>query len=195
MLLAGAVGLRFGECAALRVSRVDFLRRTVTVVETANEVRGEVLFGEPKMKASRRTVSMPRYVADEIAAGLGTRAPVGPDDLVFTGPAGGPFRRKHFRSRVWVRAVAAAGLDGLTFHGLRHSAVGFMIAAGARPRVIQKRMGHSSIRTTFDVYGSVLEDVDAELVDGLDAMLSDSSCGLDVARAVGDDDTGETSDP
>lgn len=38
--------------------------------------------------------------------------------------------------------------------------------------MIQKRIGHSSIRTTMDVYGSVLEDVDAEVTDGLDDLIA-----------------------
>ena len=36
-----------------------------------------------------------------------------------------------------------------------------MIEVGTHKRVIQKRRGHSSIRTTMDVYRSVREDVDA----------------------------------
>jgi integrase len=67
--------------------------------------------------------------------------------------------------------VKAAGLEGLTFHGLRHSAVGLMIELGAHPRVIQQRMGHSSIRTTFDVYGSVLPSVDEAVTAGLGDLL------------------------
>ena len=56
-------------------------------------------------------------------------------------------------------------MEGLTFHGLRHTAVGFMIALGYQPGVIQKRCGHASIRTTMDVYGHLFprSDNDAEL--------------------------------
>ncbi len=189
VFLAGVVGLRFGECAGLRVGRIDFLRRTVTVLETANEVGGRVLFGEPKTKASRRTVSMPKFVAEELAFHLAGRAPVDPGDLVFTSPGGAPLRRKHFRSRVWVPTVRRAGMEDLTFHGLRHSAVGLMIELGTHARVIQKRMGHSSIRTTMDVYGSVLEDVDNEVIDGLDGLLAGpgpGSRGLSAVSTVGE---------
>ncbi len=52
-----------------------------------------------------------------------------------------------------------------------NSAVGFMIELGAHPRVIQQRMGHSSIRTTFDVYGSVLPAVDEAVTAGLGELL------------------------
>jgi integrase len=46
-----------------------------------------------------------------------------------------------------------------------------MIELGAHPRVIQQRMGHSSIRTTFDVYGSVLPSVDEAVTAGLGDLL------------------------
>ena len=191
VFLAGVVGLRFGECAGLRVGRVDFFRRTVTVAEIANEVRGELLFGPPKTKSSQRTVSMPRFVSDELSAHLAGRAPVDPDDLVFTSPTGAPLRRKHFRSRVWLPTVRAADLQELTFHGLRHSAVGYMIELGTHARVIQKRMGHSSIRTTMDVYGSVLEDVDNEVIDGLDGLLDGPGAKPRGLLAVSGSDTSE----
>ena len=41
-----------------------------------------------------------------------------------------------------------------------------MIQADTHPRVMQKRMGHSSIRVTMDAYGSVLDEVDAATADG-----------------------------
>jgi integrase len=68
--------------------------------------------------------------------------------------------------------VEEAKLPGLTFHGLRHTAVGFMIALGYQPAVIQKRMGHASIRTTMDVYGHLLPSVDEAVADGLERMFT-----------------------
>jgi hypothetical protein len=62
---------------------------------------------------------MPWLVIDELAAHLVERAPVAPDDLVFTSPKGQPLRRKHFRNRVWLPAVAEAGFDDLTWCSTR----------------------------------------------------------------------------
>ncbi|MCP3859313.1 MAG: site-specific integrase, partial [Phycisphaeraceae bacterium] len=122
VLLAGAVGLRFGECAGLRVGRIDWMRRTVTIAETVNTVEGQLIIGDPKTKMSRRTVALPEVVVTELAAHVERRSPIEPDDLVFTGAMGGPLRRGHFRQRIWLPAVARAGFEELTFHGLRHSA-------------------------------------------------------------------------
>jgi integrase len=70
VLVAGYGGLRIGELAGLRRSRVDLLRGTITVAEIVVEVRGVLHIGPPKTRASRRTVGLPRFVAEELAAHL-----------------------------------------------------------------------------------------------------------------------------
>ena len=98
---------------------------------------------------------------------------------MFVAPEGGPLRVGNFRRRIWEPAVERAKLDGLTFHGLRHTAVGLMIEAGAHIEVIKQRMGHSSIRVTSDVYGSLLPSVDEGVTRNLDTLLAGSR-GLSV---------------
>lgn len=73
-----------------------------------------------------------------------------------------------------------ADLKGPTFHGLRHSAAGLMIELGAHPRIMQARLGHSSIRATLDVYGHVLPAADEAVTSALDELFA-SSCGLNAA--------------
>ena len=68
-------------------------------------------------------------------------------------------------------AVKRAGLEPLTFHGLRHTYAGLLIATGAHAKAIQQRMGHSSFQVTFDVYGHVLPDIDEHITTALDALL------------------------
>jgi integrase len=175
IFLAAVLGLRWSEIAGLRVGRIDFLRRTVTVIETMAEVEGQLLQAPPKSKASSRTLSTPAELLDVLAEHLARTGRTNPDQLVFVAPDGGPLRATNFRRRVWAPAITATCLDGLTFHGLRHSAVGFMIAQGAHPRVIQRRAGHSSIRTTFDVYGRVLPEVDENVASALGTLINDPS--------------------
>jgi integrase len=60
LVLVGAYGgLRIGELAGLRRSRVDLLRGTVQVAEIVVEVRGVLHVGPPKTQASRRVVGLP----------------------------------------------------------------------------------------------------------------------------------------
>jgi integrase len=95
---------------------------------------------------------------------------------VFTAPAGGPLRATGFRGRVWRPTTVVAGLDGLKVHELRHTAVALWIAAGASPKEVAARAGHTSV-FTLDRYGGLFEGHDWELRDRLDAMFADASEG------------------
>jgi integrase len=54
------------------------------------------------------------------------------------------------------RLVVAAGVRRITLHGLRHTSATLLLAAGVQPHVVQRRLGHSSIATTLDLYAHVL---------------------------------------
>jgi integrase len=168
LVLVGAYGgLRIGELAGLRRGRVDLLRGTVTVAEIVVE-RGVLHIGPPKTRASRRTVGLPRFVVEELAA-----HPAGsgdPEAFVFTAPEGGPLRVHGFRARVWRPATRAAELDGLRIHDLRHTAVALWIAAGANPKEVSARAGHASVSFTLDRYGHLYPEADSALRDRLDAL-------------------------
>src|SRR3712207_1615900 len=79
VLVLGYTGLRWGEAAALRVHRVDFLRRRLAVEESVTQVGGRLVFGSPKTHA-HRVVPVLRFLADELAGALAGR---GRDELVF----------------------------------------------------------------------------------------------------------------
>lgn len=138
-----------------------------------------------KTRASRRTISAPPFVVEMLAAHLAATGRTEPGDLVFQRTDGGPLRATNFRTRVWAPAVSTAKLDGLTFHGLRHTAVGFLIALGVNAPVIQKRMGHASIRTTIDVYGHLLPSADEAVADQLGSMWAVDQQATGGLRAVG----------
>jgi integrase len=168
LVLVGAYGgLRIGELAGLRRHRVDLLHGTVTVAEIVVEVRGVLHIGPPKTRASRRTVGLPRFVVEELAAHLS--GPADPEAFVFTAPQGGPLRVTGFRARVWRPTTRAAGMDGLRIHDLRHTAVALWIAAGANPKVAA-RAGHASVSFTLDRYGHLYPEADTALRDRLDAL-------------------------
>ena len=75
-------------------------------------------------------------------------------------------------------AVLRAGLDGITFHGLRHSFVAIMVAAGCNVREVSEWAGHNSVAFTLTRYGGLFEDNADAAIDRLDALLG----GLSDAR-------------
>lgn len=64
--LLAFTGLRFGEMAGLRVRRIDFLRKRLTVAEAATEVSGRIEFGTPKTH-QQRTVPLPAELVEPLA--------------------------------------------------------------------------------------------------------------------------------
>jgi integrase len=172
VLLAGTVGLRWGEAIGLRVADVDFLRRRLSVRQTVEEVSGHVrVVATTKSEAGKRTFALPAFLVDELAAHLAAHRPgVAPDDLVVLGPKGGLLRRS-FEARVFRPAVEAAGLPAnLTFHGLRHVATTLMIANNEHPKVIQHRLGHADPAMSLGVYGHVPDDLDDAVAGRLDGL-------------------------
>jgi integrase len=70
MLTEGYTGARFGELAALQPRDVDLGRRRVTITRSLAEVRGIITETEPKAAASKRSVTLPQAVVDDLAAHL-----------------------------------------------------------------------------------------------------------------------------
>jgi len=171
MVLAAAyTGLRFSELRALRVDRFDALRRTIRVVASVVESRGQFYFEEPKSEASRRTVRVPPFLVEVLAAHLATHSDG--SGLIFSAPTGGPIRRNNFRRRIWLPAVEASVGRPCTFHDLRHSHAALLIAQGEHPKVIQERLGHASIKTTLDTYGHLFEGLDEAAADRLEVTFA-----------------------
>jgi integrase len=167
VLTAAYAGCRFGELAGLKTHRLDLLRRTLTVAEALSEVRGQVSLAAPKTAAARRQVALPKFLADELFAHLAVWPP-GADGFVFTAPQGGPLLRRNFRRRTWLPAVKASVGEPMRFHDLRHSHAAMLIAQGEHPKVIQNRLGHSSIKVTLDTYGHLFDGLDEAAAERLD---------------------------
>jgi integrase len=59
----------------------------------------------------------------------------------------------------------------MPFHNLRHLNATLLLEAGIHPKVVQERLGHSSITMTLDRYSHVSRDLQAAAALALDAAL------------------------
>lgn len=172
LVLVGAYGgLRWGEAAGLRRRDIDPLRSRIRVEGTAVQLGGTItLDNEPKTPRSKRSVPVARSVMGRIQHHLDEYVDPTPDSLVFTAPGGGPLFRAWSQNTLGP-AARRAHLDGITFHGLRHSFVAIMVAAGCNVREVSEWAGHNSVAFTLTRYGGLFEDGSDEAVDRLDALL------------------------
>ncbi len=184
IFVAGVAGLRFQECAGLRVRDFDLTKASLTVAETITEVNGVVYVGPPKSAAGHRTFAIPTEliaILDEHLRARGIDA-TDCDARIFTAPEGGPLRYGTFRSRIWAPACRRAGLPGLGFHDLRRTAATALVAAGVDVRTAQSRLGHADPRVTLGLYAQVTSEGDERAADRLATRL--------LRRRVADDDPG-----
>lgn len=147
VLLALTTGARRGELRRLRYADVDFTRQTVTFLETKN--------------GDDRTVPL---TADVVAELKRLPRPIRDDALVF----GSPTMREHPHyieqpfefDKPWRAALETAGIEGLTFHGLRHTAVTRLTNATRRGDAMRvaKFVGHRDLRTTMRYYHPEADD-------------------------------------
>jgi integrase len=166
VMLGAYAGLRPGESLGLRWNRVDLAAKTLRIDAT---LRRDGTLGQPKTDASRRTVSMPAVLAGELLRHRDLFPSVG---FVMFGESGQPFSLTTIRHRGWEKAVRSSVGEPMRIHDLRHTHVALLIAAGAHAKVIADRLGHSSIRTTMDTYGGLLDGVGKDLIERLGAEQS-----------------------
>ncbi|MCL4414589.1 MAG: site-specific integrase [Actinobacteria bacterium] len=173
--LAAYCGLRAGELGALRRGRIDLDGRTLRVEESLADSVGTLSFGPPK-SGKARSVPLPATLIPALRRHLASRVEAGATALVFTDRDGGPIRHGNLYRRHFRPAVERAGLSpNLRFHDLRHTYAALLIAAGAHPRAIMERMGHSSITVTLGTYGHLLPSVEQEVAARLDDVLGSAS--------------------
>jgi integrase len=171
--LTGLMGLRWSEVAGLTVGRIGTVPiPSITVDQALADVGGRVELDRTKSRSSERTLPMPpilKVMLDQHLAAEGRSGQL--DAFVFTSPRGGPLRYSDFHDTVWAPAVGRAGLDGLTFHGLRHSSGGLLRQLGQHTQLIARWLGHADDRLTSRVYGWVPDAVDVAAATALNEAL------------------------
>jgi len=164
MVYVGAVlGLRWGECAGLRVRHVDFFRSTVTVAEQITRGRGgTTVNGPPKTRAGRRTLAVPEQLVTMLADHLVNRGLTVDDanSRLFVSRDGRDLEYTNFRERNWVPACTTAGVPGLRFHDLRRLAATTLVAEGVDVKTTQTRLGHASPQMTLGLYAQATNSGD-----------------------------------
>jgi integrase len=176
-VVLSTTGMRRGEAVGLRWSDVNLETGRLQIVQTITQVRSKVTVGEPKTARGRRSIALDGGTVAVLRAHrkqmLEERLLVGPDfgdeDLVFHQPDGACLRPDAV-SAMFVRRVGQYGLPALTMHGLRHTWATLALEQGVHPRVVQERLGHSTIAVTLGIYSHVaptLHDEAAGLVAGL----------------------------
>ncbi len=127
-------GMRKSELLTLKWSDVDLENDVITLRQT--HTKSKKLRRVPINSVLKKTLLEQRLVS-------------GSQDYVFLGSHGKPYKRQDSLKRAFSTACKKAGIEGLRFHDLRHTAATRMIEAGAPLVAVSRVLGHQDIRTTM----------------------------------------------
>lgn len=153
-------GIREGELLALTPADFDLDKRTVTINKTFQHTGGKDIITPPKTEKSNRTITMPRFLADEMQEYLKMQYDIGLDDRMFPVTKSYLYREMH-------RGCQETGVKRIRIHDLRHSHISLLIDQGFSAVAIADRVGHESIDITYN-YAHLFPSKQAEMADKLD---------------------------
>lgn len=157
-------GVRRGEAIGLQWGDLDVTERLLRIQRALTLVQGELLVGPPKSEAGTRTVYLDTTTTDKLHR-LQRRAllqhPWGcgvdlEDTFIFT-TTRGPLHPAYV-SRRFTTLCKRAGVPVIRLHDLRGTSASLGLAAGEPLLQVSRRLGHSSIAITADVYSQVLPE-------------------------------------
>lgn len=170
-LLAASTGMRRSECLNLKWEDVDLERGTVSIVQSKTD-RGRRMVTLPasvvrELRAEQKQQKVNRlkygnsYQDNGLVCPRENGSPVSPGSL-----------SQKFHDVAKNLAIVA------TFHDLRHTHASILLRSGVNMKVVQERLGHSSITETMDTYSHLMQGMQ----DGATAAAEDL-----IAAALGGD--------
>ncbi|MBT9171959.1 MAG: Transposase [Syntrophomonadaceae bacterium] len=179
-LVAATTGLRRGELLGLCWDCVDLERGVIAVSRQLITLKGGAFLEETtKSKSGRRSVTLTDDATRELKSHrkrqaqekLLLGAAYQDSGLVFCREDGNPLDPGRF-TKSFQRRLEAAGLPKVRLHDLRHTHATLLLARGIPAKLVQERLGHSSITMTLDLYSHVTPEMQKLAAESLNGLLA-----------------------
>jgi len=149
LICALATGMRLGEIIKLQWPDIDFARREINILSTNTK------------RLTARSVPITEPLMNELKRLYDLR----PDDGSVFGISSNV--KRSFKKACELAGIKHGGIDGLTFHCLRHTAGTRMIKQGMSLAEAARILGHSDVKTTYRYISA-----DSDVMDKARAALS-----------------------
>jgi len=173
-ILALTTGLRQGELVGLQWDDIDLAAGIISVKRSLKELGGKLILGEPKSRSGFRSVTIPQIAIDALNLQKSWQEVKGFTTFkyVFTDTRGNLVRVQNIVKRSFKKIIKQAGLPDIRFHDLRHTHATLLLLQGVNPKIVQERLGHSSISLTLDTYSHVLPNMQKQVTKELDNIFN-----------------------
>jgi integrase len=179
--LASHTGMRRGEVLGLRWRDVDLEASRLSVRQQLVRNGAKVGFGPPKTAKGRRSLALDAGTVEILKAHRDSQhkgrwklgAAYGDLDLVFARNDGSPLDPDVVTAQ-FDRQLVKLGIRRIRLHDLRHTHATLGLAAGIHPKVMQERLGHSSIAVTLDLYSHVVPAMQEDAASRIAAVVASS---------------------
>ena len=174
--IALETGMRLGEIMALRWSDI-VIDSYITVQRSKSEVKEQNITSPKtgigrKVQISQRLISaLKEHKRIQNAYKKELEDLYENDYRIIGGLLGKGFHARHYSSRLFKQLLQRAGIDRrIRFHDLRHTHATLLLLSGVNPKIVQERLGHSSINVTLDIYSHVALADQAVAISALDKL-------------------------
>lgn len=187
VLLALSTGMRLGEIFGLQWDCVGIQQGTISVrraLITGRKLEEGKWLQEPKTAKSMRQIPLPEEIVSELRkyktwqdqhiSKLGDKFEN--HNFVVANQFGRPVDTSNFTTRQFKEMLVEADLNrSVKFHDLRHTHATLLLLEGIHPKIVQERLGHSSIKMTLDTYSHLLPGMQEGAVKALQGIFCETT--------------------
>jgi integrase len=175
--LALLTGMRQGEILGLRWADIDLEKGIIHIRQTLSH-DGKELRAGAKSASGVRAVAIDGDTIKELkkhrAIQTQERWSAGSEyielDLVVCTSIG-KMKNPRDLMKTMFSLLEKAKVSKTTFHGLRHTHASMLLKLGVHPKIVQERLGHSSIQVTLDLYSHLYPNMQSDAADAIGKRL------------------------
>jgi len=189
--LAFKTGMRRGELLGLKWPDIEFNRKKISVVNNIVKTTNRAAIEKsPKSEDGIRPIIVSDDVIDLLKNirnnQLERKKMPGfvDNNYIFCMDDGTKVIPRTAYNR-YTKVFKAAELSNFNFKSLRHTHATYMLQAGVHPKIVQERLGHSSIEVTLNIYSHVIPSLQKTAVAEFENYLSESDFKINGGEMAG----------
>lgn len=178
IMLGLMCGMRRGEILGLTWDNVDLVSGKIYIQSNMVQAGKEIIVKETKTSTGTRSVDISSKLIQflkslkkqQIENKLLFGEKYIDNNFVCKWMDGNTFRPDYIPS-AFKKILIKAELPQIRFHDLRHTHASMLLLAGENPKVVQERLGHSSIKITLDTYSHLIPTMQKSAADKMEGLV------------------------